>query len=420
MVTVELEKKLQQAAPQPIYTQSRPSPPTSNNFYPSPSSYLPPMPASMDQLNTTRRPSNFHQNLLAGGLGGGNILHGNGGSSEEIGSKDMTSNWSSGAAESSVRFNGRGGSLDSHGSMSGSRGPSPAYGSSYASFIPNYDEQNRNSTGGSFGPPPPVNGDFFAQQQQIQQSNQQHNQQSHQLQPLLPPLQTNRQQHQHQQPIPSNSSNHFPGGASYPPLNYAATPYNQHQILSDNKPLFYQNSLAPQPLFNSTSLAPSPSDDLLNNGFNSSPGHSPESALSMDAHLLQLLYPSWPLTLPSPTTVNHLVNVFFTRAQVPSAMFNKTRFLISLSLPPGNDGFPNTGLLHAICAYTSIFVSEEILGGGGGTGSSESGRYWESEKDPRSWHYKRAREEITIGLMKQGNLFQVGPSPLRSISSNLY
>ena len=119
--------------------------------------------------------------------------------------------------------------------------------------------------------------------------------------------------------------------------------------------------------------------------------------LPLDASLFQLFYPAWPPSLPQPAILHHLLNVFFSRAIVPSSSINKTRLFDALNLSPNDEKFPHTSLLHAICAFSCVFCSPEALG-----------KYWMSEKSPRDYHFKCAREEIDIAVATmQGNLFHV-------------
>ena len=277
-------------------------------------------------------------------------------------------------------------------------------------------------------------------------------------------------------PLPTT----FANGSSYPPLNYspglglngaAGTMGNGSSYLGSNSsggtgyqqpsPPDYQRQYQqapqqqqqypqqykPQPDFYANPKPLRHQNDGFHSSSDTSLAASPDEPLSLDASLLQLLYPAWPPSLPLPATVQHLVTLFFTRAQVrllsillagvaltfrlqvPASMINKARLLASLDLQPDDKGFPSVALLHAICAYASVLVSAETLGEGMGR------KYWESEKTPRAFHYKCvqscpfagngltteircARAEIDKGVLKPGgNLFQVRPS--RSLSLSL-
>lgn len=105
-------------------------------------------------------------------------------------------------------------------------------------------------------------------------------------------------------------------------------------------------------------------------------------------------------------------------------MLSKAKLLFHLSLSPNDSRWPDEALLHAICAYGCMYVSDESLGGGeyGGLGLNSSGgglgmrmRYWEVEGDQtaRDYHYKKAKVAIeealslTRGNKVGRNLFQV-------------
>lgn len=135
----------------------------------------------------------------------------------------------------------------------------------------------------------------------------------------------------------SNSSSSFANGSSYPPLNYSAglglngtapakqapNGFSAAVMNGLQGPTSY--GIEPQP------QARSPTDyyanqtqyqggqsDFFDYGLQTpstdhSVAPSPEDSLSLDASLLQMLYPSWPKSLPLPTTVHHLLTVFFNR-----------------------------------------------------------------------------------------------------------
>jgi hypothetical protein len=252
----------------------------------------------------------------------------------------------------------------------------------------------------------------------------------------LPPIQMPGQgPSRGQGPMPTT----FANGSSYPPLNYStgaaasgAPNYNKSNYLASTSQGAVNFPYSGQlPLQQQQGQKSSPPNDFQRgNGlkhlqttelYSSEPifaptspldvnsyGTSPDSPVSFDASLLQILYPAWPSSLPLPTTVDHLVGVFFSRAQVPASMISKPRLLAALDLPPDSAGFPHASLLHAICGYASVFVSAETLGGVAGEGGST--KYWEKEKTPREYHYKMARIEIDKGVIAGGNLFQVSPS----------
>ncbi|ORY75339.1 hypothetical protein BCR35DRAFT_306317 [Leucosporidium creatinivorum] len=213
-------------------------------------------------------------------------------------------------------------------------------------------------------------------------------------------------------------------GSSYPPLNYAPdsssnamasglngyVPSPSESMLSG---LSNNNLPSESPVdFTASDFgnAPSARVNPATNGFNSSSSAggnslapSPDDSLGLDAAFLQILYPAWPSTLPSPSIVAHLVHIFFARATIPAAMFNKGRFLASMELAPTAAGFPETALLHAMCGYAALLVSEETL-----SQRDEFGRkYWEGAKGPREYHYACARADIDRGVLSKTKTFQI-------------
>ncbi|KAL8293235.1 hypothetical protein RQP46_000929 [Phenoliferia psychrophenolica] len=336
--------------------------------------------------------------------------------SNDVGSepsvKEITSAWT---PESSIRFTGRqlgaeppetnGDSSNTdnsnNGNGNGSSYPRPA--PSYASFIPPLPHL------AAFDDGHPAH-DAFS----------------------FPPTSSGAPISRHSSSSSSNptSSSAFANGSSYPPLNYSAGLALTGASATNGFSAAVMNGLqASTSAYGADSKAQSrPADDYWGhqaqyNGVQPEGGDffdyglrtpstdnslapSPEDSLSLDASLLQMLYPAWPKSLPLPTTVHHLATVFFTRATIPSTMFNRTRFFLSLELAPDDPNFPHTALLHAICAYASVWVSPETLGGVGEGGQR---KYWESDKSPRDYHFRTARECIDGALAKAkgSNLFQV-------------
>ncbi|TYJ54905.1 hypothetical protein B9479_004413 [Cryptococcus floricola] len=66
-----------------------------------------------------------------------------------------------------------------------------------------------------------------------------------------------------------------------------------------------------------------------------------------------LLWPGWPTTLPPPSMVDHLVEIFFTTIPSITRVIHRQSFLARLSLPPTHPEFPHKSLLHAICTVAS-------------------------------------------------------------------
>ncbi|KAM0792053.1 hypothetical protein ACM66B_004760 [Microbotryomycetes sp. NB124-2] len=143
----------------------------------------------------------------------------------------------------------------------------------------------------------------------------------------------------------------------------------------------------------------SPSSVSLGHGSTNSAVPSPDE---LDPSLYSLFYPGWPPSLPPPPVVRHLVVLFFARATVPASIFSHSRFLASLELPPSSHGFPETALLHAMCGYVVVNVSEETL-----RSVTSGNSYWMPESSPRMYHYKQARKSIEAGILGRRNVFQV-------------
>lgn len=231
----------------------------------------------------------------------------------------------------------------------------------------------------------------------------------------------------------------FVGGSSYPPLNYGVNASASSAMASGFNGFSVPSPIDLQQTLQTGAISQSPIDfgagDALSNppsgplhpttngfysssssgGGNGSLAASPDDALGLDAAFLQILYPSWPTSLPSPSIVHRLVHLFFARCTIPATIFNRARFLASLDLPPTAAGFPETALLHAMCSYAAVLVSEEALYQDGMVK-----KYWEGYKGPREYHYACARADVDKGVLSSSrNTFQVralGPLLLIGLS----
>lgn len=79
---------------------------------------------------------------------------------------------------------------------------------------------------------------------------------------------------------------------------------------------------------------------------------SPSSSSESDQRLIPH---DWPPRLPPPDLLHHLIDIFF--ACHPHALYlvHRPTFMASLTFSPKSPAFPHLSLLHAICAYASIF-----------------------------------------------------------------
>ncbi|SGZ30478.1 BQ5605_C048g12374 [Microbotryum silenes-dioicae] len=132
----------------------------------------------------------------------------------------------------------------------------------------------------------------------------------------------------------------------------------------------------------------------------------PSIPVSDDSYLLELLYPGWPVDLPSPGLVNRLLDVFFTKSHVFKEMINRDRFMASMMLPPSHHGFPHRSILHAILACTVRMVSDDFYG-------HEHG-YWLRRQDgvaqeisPADYHAQKSRAAVDDSVRKGQALFHV-------------
>ncbi|KAF9069143.1 Prephenate dehydratase-domain-containing protein [Rhodocollybia butyracea] len=80
--------------------------------------------------------------------------------------------------------------------------------------------------------------------------------------------------------------------------------------------------------------------------------HAPLSMPSMD-----VTWTHWPVDLPGPDLLRHLVEAFFTFNPHASQLFHAPTFMTSLNLPSNHPKFPAVPVLHAICAIASSYTT---------------------------------------------------------------
>ncbi|KAG9015673.1 hypothetical protein FRB90_004492 [Tulasnella sp. 427] len=64
---------------------------------------------------------------------------------------------------------------------------------------------------------------------------------------------------------------------------------------------------------------------------------------------------SWPLNMPPPAVLFHLVDIFFSSVPLASRLLHKPTFMAALRQVPTSPEFPHVALLHAICGLASIY-----------------------------------------------------------------
>ncbi|TYJ54810.1 hypothetical protein B9479_004481 [Cryptococcus floricola] len=73
--------------------------------------------------------------------------------------------------------------------------------------------------------------------------------------------------------------------------------------------------------------------------------------------VLDMLWPGWPPTLPTPSMVDHLAETFFKFVPSISRVINRQSFFSRLALPPTHSDFPQRALIHAICAVAARYTA---------------------------------------------------------------
>ncbi|CUA76885.1 Glutamate-ammonia-ligase adenylyltransferase [Rhizoctonia solani] len=130
-------------------------------------------------------------------------------------------------------------------------------------------------------------------------------------------------------PQPSPLASLSPGSASSPARNLAVPSIQDtyHRTLFTDEPSPFVPTLP-------MSLPPAP---------------------AVDESTQQIIPHDWPSRLPAPDLLHHLIDVFFTCYPLAHYLLHRPTFMASLLLPPRSPAFPHSSLLHAICAYASIF-----------------------------------------------------------------
>lgn len=72
---------------------------------------------------------------------------------------------------------------------------------------------------------------------------------------------------------------------------------------------------------------------------------------------MDIMWSHWPVNLPHPELIRHLVEMFFLFHPHASRLFHRGTFIASLSYPPDHPDFPITPILHAICAVSAIYTA---------------------------------------------------------------
>ncbi|KAG9008534.1 hypothetical protein FRB90_008808, partial [Tulasnella sp. 427] len=64
---------------------------------------------------------------------------------------------------------------------------------------------------------------------------------------------------------------------------------------------------------------------------------------------------NWPLNIPPPDILHHLVETFFSSVPLASRLIHRPSFMANLQQIPTSPDFPHVALLHAICGIASLF-----------------------------------------------------------------
>lgn len=125
------------------------------------------------------------------------------------------------------------------------------------------------------------------------------------------------------------------------------------------------------------------------------------------ASLFDLFYPGWPKDLPSPELTSRLVEIFFTRPHAAQMMVNASRFRTAMLLSPTHPGFPQSALIHIICAIAAMIISPAYF--------DTEEPYWHSHAPSASeYHYNAAKIALEQALSFGSRLFEIAQANVRA------
>ncbi|KAG9043658.1 hypothetical protein FS837_009293 [Tulasnella sp. UAMH 9824] len=69
----------------------------------------------------------------------------------------------------------------------------------------------------------------------------------------------------------------------------------------------------------------------------------------------QLSHQAWPLNIPPPDLLHHLVELFFNSVPMATRLIHRPTFMTNLQQIPTSPEFPHVALLHSICGIASLY-----------------------------------------------------------------
>ncbi|KAG8902511.1 hypothetical protein FRB99_004385 [Tulasnella sp. 403] len=129
----------------------------------------------------------------------------------------------------------------------------------------------------------------------------------------------------------------------------------------------------------------------------------------------QLIDITWPLNIPPPDVLHHLVETFFNSAPLATRLLHRPTFMTSLKKPPTSRDFPHVALLHAICAISSLYTpiiteaQPDINHGIGASASFNSGIMNRADGNQEGKRYFPRKVEDILGEEELG----FGPAHIR-------
>lgn len=122
----------------------------------------------------------------------------------------------------------------------------------------------------------------------------------------------------------------------------------QHAVAMDpptsGLPMMFASMIGPTTTAPSdASFAASPmGGEVLHSSLTYSVNKLPHSGISYYEDM-SLTHPAWPMYLPPPELLNHLVDTFFTSLPHASKLLHRGQFMASLAQAPNSPNFPSTG-----------------------------------------------------------------------------
>ncbi|KIO22764.1 hypothetical protein M407DRAFT_27718 [Tulasnella calospora MUT 4182] len=129
------------------------------------------------------------------------------------------------------------------------------------------------------------------------------------------------------------------------------TPPQPTPALATSTPSPTSNSISGSISIGALLVPPKEWDAPLIGAFTAAPPTSPAGSPGS----YELTTDIWPLNIPPPETLYHLVETFFSSIPLATRLIHKPTFMARLRQVPTSPEFPHVSLLHAICGIASLY-----------------------------------------------------------------